>query len=208
MPGAPQTALSNLMAYYPLGGFGRRLGSERHRHCCRLIIIGTYKIDPIRRYHAGKKPVFNTPRQSLSHPRNPIPPKPNGIWWRCRVPPPGPKRLLHRSFISIAASSSCILAKVFPKIQPVLLCFEQSWPPPFFPVRRHPSPLYSFFLPTPPPAPYVLNLYMTGQASFPFAGSVLRLVAAQGRFSPFFWHWHDRQKRPIYQSNFCRDVCG
>ena len=119
LPGAPQTALSNLMAYYPLGGFGRRLGSERHRHCCRLIIIGTYKIDPIRRYHAGKKPVFNTPRQSLSHPRNPIPPKPNGIWWRCRVPPPGPKRLLHRSFISIAASSSCILAKVFPEIQQI-----------------------------------------------------------------------------------------
>ena len=119
LPGAPQTALSNLMAYYPLGGFGRRLGSERHRHCCRLIIIGTYKIDPIRRYHAGKKPVFTTPRQSLSHPRNPIPPKPNGIWWRCRVPPPGPKRLLHRSFISIAASSSCILAKVFPKIQQI-----------------------------------------------------------------------------------------
>jgi hypothetical protein len=41
----------------------------------------------------------------------------------------------------------------------VLFCVGQAWSPPFFLARRHPSPLYSFFLPTPPPAPYVLNLY-------------------------------------------------
>ncbi|MFN9253106.1 MAG: hypothetical protein ACK6BL_04060, partial [Holosporaceae bacterium] len=31
-----------------------------------------------------------------------------------------------------------------------LFCFGQAWPPPFFLARRHPSPLYSFILPSHP----------------------------------------------------------
>ena len=59
------------------------------------VVVGTYGFGPITAvpYRAKTDPL---PRTSiLFHPHN--------TWWRRRVPPPGPKRLFHKSFIAIVS---------------------------------------------------------------------------------------------------------
>src|SRR5690606_5638873 len=55
-------------------------------------------------YHAERKSALYTLVDPVSPP--PQPALRHGLWWRCRVPPPGPMGLLRQPFIAIAGPST------------------------------------------------------------------------------------------------------
>jgi len=79
---------------------GAALRGDGHRS---IVVIGNYKFDPITAVSCRAKNHPLHPRRScfapaaahaqwLTH----------GLWWRRRVPPPGPNGLLRCSFIAIS----------------------------------------------------------------------------------------------------------
>lgn len=66
-----------------------------------FIIIGTYQYSPITVVQCRTKIRLYYAMSILFRPHNTIKP---AIWWRRRVPPPGPQRLLHAPFIVIVTS--------------------------------------------------------------------------------------------------------
>ena len=98
MPGACEPRLSRLKAKGFDFGLSRRIKQrEQPEHSCHWQLL----IGPLRRYHLEQK-------HTLYALVDPISPPSQaaaiicGLWWRRRVPPPGPMGLLRWPFIAIA----------------------------------------------------------------------------------------------------------
>ncbi len=69
--------------------------------CLSIVVVGNYRFDPITAVSCRAKVRSLHPRRSYFAPiRNRLR-EACGLWWRRRVPPPGPKGLFHRPFIAI-----------------------------------------------------------------------------------------------------------
>ena len=73
------------------------LRGEGHRS---IVVIRNYRVDPITAVSCRAKDRPLGPPSNLFRPRRN--PRASGLWWRRRVPPPGPKDLFRRPFIAIA----------------------------------------------------------------------------------------------------------
>jgi hypothetical protein len=77
---------------------------ERPEHSCHWQLLN----GPLRRYHHGQKLILYALVDPISPPAQAAA-MTCGLWWRRRVPPPGPMGLLRWPFIAIAtlAGGSC-----------------------------------------------------------------------------------------------------
>jgi len=76
------------------------LRSDGHRS---IVVIGNYKFDPITAVSCRAKEQPLHPRRSYFAPATARTHQESGLWWRRRVPPPGPDGLLRSLFITIVA---------------------------------------------------------------------------------------------------------
>ena len=69
--------------------------------CLSIVVVCNYKVSPITVVQCRAKVRSLHLRRSYFAPIRSRPKGPSGLWWRRRVPPPGPNGLLHRLFIAI-----------------------------------------------------------------------------------------------------------
>ena len=96
MPGASEPRLTVLPARTCFRS-SYRLRGNRNRS---IVVVGNYKKSPITVEQCRAKAHPLHPRRSYFAPAATR--SGNGLWWRRRVLPPGPKGLLRRPFIAIA----------------------------------------------------------------------------------------------------------
>jgi hypothetical protein len=99
LPGASEPRLTRLRRQGFNSVFQAALRSLSNRS---IVVVGNYSCGPITAEPCRAKARPLHPRRSYFAPaKGPDHPS---LWWRRRVPPPGPKGLLRRPFIAIAGS--------------------------------------------------------------------------------------------------------